>query len=76
MILEMFQIVISHRMRWQAKRGVFCLEVFLHMQRIIMICKELCRIHLDISRAGAPYLLAKEVSRAISNKIHEKAVRQ
>ncbi len=57
------------------KEGCFAWKC-LHMQRIIMICKELCRIHLDISRAGAPYLLAKEVSRAISNKIHEKAVRQ
>jgi hypothetical protein len=29
----------------------------------------------DISRSDAPYLLAKEISRAISNKIHEKAVK-
>lgn len=32
------------------------------------------KMALDIGRAGAPYLLAKEVSRAISNKIHEKAI--
>jgi predicted naringenin-chalcone synthase len=33
------------------------------------------KMALDISRSGAPYLLAKEISTAISNKIHEKALK-
>ena len=63
-------------MRWQAKRGVLLGSVFAYAKNNYDMQGIVPHTPLDISRAGAPYLLAKEVSRAISNKIHEKAVRQ